>query len=536
MKNARIALGLLLAGLLIQGAAKADEIDPRRASDEPCAAAAGDAPTKDGWYRQTLSDTVIVFVHGILSDSRAAWLTSKAPCQYWPALVASDTANFGRPNIFLGGYYSGHDSGAAGIRDVAGQLFAALESPAGSPAVAPLAHRRIVFVAHSLGGIVVRKMLVDRASEFANHDVSVVLYASPAGGSPYADLLAWLEKYYPNALLRDLKSDAASLEELNTRFRQFLADRHLQGRRVRVAEFFESRFIKQDCTLWWFCSIVTAQMGEIVPAERAGNFDVAALRLPDTDHLTIVKPRTLHDDPHRRLAQTLRAFDVEAAAPFAPSLGQLSVSGVERKGDWEPEGAAADLLTLVGSSLCDHKAADVLPPLCRERHEVRPYGQPPKDGDLGFAILAESTRNLSGTAQLSLVTFPGQGAAEWRATGKPVLFGISAVLKGFVPSAEGAITAMHATRYQPLRYKMKPEEWSSQVAVPGPGSVVDLAVPANVEAAEVTENGIAGRIKRRLVDLQTGGRLGLLELRDTFRRGEEMVYRFVVKPRIAAFR
>ena len=66
------------------------------------------------WYESNDSQTAIVFVHGIFSDSRNAWsyihATDSSKSQYWPDLVLEDTT-FERPSIFLGGFHTAIDSG-----------------------------------------------------------------------------------------------------------------------------------------------------------------------------------------------------------------------------------------------------------------------------------------------------------------------------------------------------------------------------------------------------------------------------------------
>jgi predicted alpha/beta hydrolase family esterase len=48
----------------------------------------------------------------------------------------------------------------------------------------------IVFVAHSLGGVVVRYLLNSNREEFVKKNVGVLLYASPSFGSKQADRIA----------------------------------------------------------------------------------------------------------------------------------------------------------------------------------------------------------------------------------------------------------------------------------------------------------------------------------------------------------
>src|SRR4051794_20958838 len=55
--------------------------------------------TNNFWYSYNeRSDTVIIFVHGIFSDSRDCWLNkSMAPATYWPQ-IANDDKRFGSPS------------------------------------------------------------------------------------------------------------------------------------------------------------------------------------------------------------------------------------------------------------------------------------------------------------------------------------------------------------------------------------------------------------------------------------------------------
>jgi hypothetical protein len=65
------------------------------------------------WFADRNKDQVLVFVHGILSDSRSCWYRDPEgmkPGVYWPDLVQSDR-RFSEYSIYLGGYYTAIDSG-----------------------------------------------------------------------------------------------------------------------------------------------------------------------------------------------------------------------------------------------------------------------------------------------------------------------------------------------------------------------------------------------------------------------------------------
>jgi hypothetical protein len=135
------------------------------------------------WYRQSDSNTVLIFVHGVLSDSRSCWLSAAdSSGTYWPRLVAEDS-RFGGDGIYLGGYYTAVDAGRYEIRNAADELLGAL-SRGGRSSV--LARDRLIFVCHSTGGIVVRYILTNNDHLFLQKEVGLVLIASPSYGSRWA--------------------------------------------------------------------------------------------------------------------------------------------------------------------------------------------------------------------------------------------------------------------------------------------------------------------------------------------------------------
>jgi len=119
------------------------------------------SPRNNTRYSYTASDTVFVFVHGIFSNSEDCWTSPSR--KYWPEILDQDP-RFDKPNIFLGGYYTDASSGLYGIRNAADELLSHLRvrDPKGIPA--PLTPPRIVFIAHSTGGLVVR-YLIERNQE-----------------------------------------------------------------------------------------------------------------------------------------------------------------------------------------------------------------------------------------------------------------------------------------------------------------------------------------------------------------------------------
>src|SRR5258708_24542802 len=82
------------------------------------------------WYRYSESDAVLVFIHGVLSNSRDCWIYQdkeqpEHQC-YWPELIASDS-RFRNIGIFLGGYFTGPDATTYDIRNCADQIYSSLK-------------------------------------------------------------------------------------------------------------------------------------------------------------------------------------------------------------------------------------------------------------------------------------------------------------------------------------------------------------------------------------------------------------------------
>lgn len=244
------------------------------------------------WYEKNASDTVFVFVHGIFSDSRSCWLyrspKSSDLDQYWPEIVKNDD-RLEHPSIFLGGYYTAIDAGQYGVLDAAKELRdnmlrqGVFEKP------------KIVFIAHSTGGIVVRYLLYHNQDLFRTKWVGLALYASPSNGSYLSNILSWLAEIYGQKLGSDLQTGSPLLYQLDQNFKDLLlrSDSDSSGVRIVGAETIENHFVVHRT---WLPDKVI-----VVPEESGSRYFGSANRLADTDHFTIVKPASTDHVAHRFL-------------------------------------------------------------------------------------------------------------------------------------------------------------------------------------------------------------------------------------------
>jgi len=248
--------------------------------------------TNNVWYHTNDSPSVVVFVHGILSDSRGCWLDqSGAAPTYWPRLVVDDS-RLQNPSVFLGGFYTAIDAGQFGIQDCAKELLNGLSVPDSDLNVTPMEKKRIVFVCHSTGGIVVRYMLKRYREKFTEKEIGLVLMASPSYGAKLADLVGGLAAFYDNQLGLHLKWGNDVLRNLDDEFKELVDGKAIPN--LVGIEACENHFVFHRKWL--------PDRMFVVEREAAGRY-FAVRMLQNTDHFSIVKPNGVDHPSHKFLVE-----------------------------------------------------------------------------------------------------------------------------------------------------------------------------------------------------------------------------------------
>jgi pimeloyl-ACP methyl ester carboxylesterase len=268
--------------------------------------------TDNIWFCENNSDTVIVFVHGLNSDSLLAWkrLSDETGDKsiYWPDLVVSDP-NLKHPSVYLAGFYTKVGATDYGMADAANELYAALSTPSGNQ-VPVLSKRNILFVGHSLGGIIVREVLVDHAKEFADKRVGLLLVASPSYGSDYATMLATVASVARQTLVEELKIGSPFLRQLDQKFK-LLRDEQTIPSLVGV-ELVENQFVDLGAGNSGMSATLMSQFGwtlakvfgtRVVEPASAARYFAGSVVIPKSDHYTIARPTGLNDLTHRELVR-----------------------------------------------------------------------------------------------------------------------------------------------------------------------------------------------------------------------------------------
>jgi pimeloyl-ACP methyl ester carboxylesterase len=148
-------------------------------------------PTKVASLKQRRA---IVFVHGIHGTSDDTWKVPPSGPN-WPDLMKADI-KFDDAKIFTIGYPSPFTGNKKDIGDIANDLAGQLKPIFDS-------YDQVFFICHSLGGLVVEKMLL-KHQELAKQVPAIVFYATPHGASVVA---AYASVFLNDPLLEEMQQE-----------------------------------------------------------------------------------------------------------------------------------------------------------------------------------------------------------------------------------------------------------------------------------------------------------------------------------------
>ena len=242
------------------------------------------------WIRKPTGDTCVIFLHGILSSGEACWRHSNG--SYWPTLL-SDEAELTSLGVYVFTYQTGVFSGSYRLSDIVDALRAQMDLDGVTKS------DRLVFVCHSMGGIVARKFLVERASYLIESKKAIALFlvASPSLGSSYANWLSPLARLVGQAQADDLRfvRGNSGLQDLNREFRNLEAAGKLK---ITGKELVEDKSIVLK-RLW---------RRQVVEPFAGAQFFADPLKIAAADHFSIAKPENSSASQHRLLVKFIDDF------------------------------------------------------------------------------------------------------------------------------------------------------------------------------------------------------------------------------------
>jgi pimeloyl-ACP methyl ester carboxylesterase len=237
------------------------------------------------WLRRPKEKTSVVFVHGILSSGDSCWRSTKG--SYWPQLL-EEVPYLKALGIYVFTYQTGIFSGSYSLLDVVDALkeHMRLDRVAESDS--------IVFVCHSMGGIVVRKYIVDHAVDLIQEKKTVGLFlvASPSLGAVYADWLSPLAKLFGQRQADALRF-VRNNEWLLDLDRQFTNLKEGGKLRLKGKELVEDKFLVLT-SLW---------RRQVVERFAGARYFGDPYKVPGSDHFTIAKPDDQSAIQHRQLCK-----------------------------------------------------------------------------------------------------------------------------------------------------------------------------------------------------------------------------------------
>jgi hypothetical protein len=275
------------------------------------------------WVRKPDGLATVVFVHGILSSGEGCW--NNANGAYWPELLKNET-ELEAVGIYVYSYQTGFDSGSYSLSNVVDDLkehFFTLDHVADS--------RKIVFVCHSMGGIVVRKFIVERLNDLldCNIEIGLFLVASPSLGSDYANWLEPIAKFAGHEQAKALRfnQDNQWLTDLDKTFMNLKESKRLT---LYGKELLEDKFVTLK-SIW---------RKQVVQPFSGNRYFGESFKVAGSDHFSIAKPEDSNAVQHRLLIEFIKTLFgrsgkiltiSDATIGSSPSKS-VSFSNAEQKG------------------------------------------------------------------------------------------------------------------------------------------------------------------------------------------------------------
>lgn len=229
----------------------------------------------------------VIFVHGLSGHIEKTWAALNSdPVELWPKWLSEDIEGLG---LWLVGYSAAKTNwGGYGmpLSDRADNILARLL------AEPRLTKGNIIFITHSLGGLVVEHLLRNahrdsdsdqRTRDFLSRVKRVAFLGTPHRGAQLANIIKALSLLLrPTAATRDLVLGNPQLRDLNYWYRKFSHDNGIEN--LVLAEGRPERVL-------WIITLPEV-IGTVVSPSSA---DAGLLELPiivDQSHITISKPAT----------------------------------------------------------------------------------------------------------------------------------------------------------------------------------------------------------------------------------------------------
>ena len=266
---------------------------------------------KGTWIRKPSISASVVFIHGFLSGDDC-WLHKNG--SFWPEMLKKQSG-FEDLGIYSFTYLTDIFSGNYKLSDIVSSLKEHLTLDNVTNC------QDLIFVCHSMGGIVARKYIVQRAQDLIDLKINIGLFllASPSLGSDYANWLRPLAKLLGNSQAEVLRfsKDNDWLNDLNTEFKDLK-----ESKRINIIgkELIEHEFVVLK--KFWRKQVVEPIAGACYFGE--------SYMVPKSDHFSIAKPESLNSIQHRLLCSFITNVLQDSYESKNHSKNELTVTNEQK--------------------------------------------------------------------------------------------------------------------------------------------------------------------------------------------------------------
>jgi tetratricopeptide (TPR) repeat protein len=253
----------------------------------------------------------VIFVHGLNGDAIATWQPDGQPNRCWPYWIGEDLPDVGIWSLGYEVNASAWKGPTMPLSDRATNILFSLNTDDLGTSYP------VVFITHSLGGLLVKEMLRQSVSTGnVLHTRGIVFLSTPHAGSKLANYLKYLKFLLPSVSLKELQTQEPRLAELNT----WYCD-NVKSLGIKTQVF---------CERWKtplgknFIGQLTRTLVVDETSSDPGIYGVPAVPMDD-DHITISRPErtsTLYKGIKKFVDACLRPSedgrDLNDTAPLSP--------------------------------------------------------------------------------------------------------------------------------------------------------------------------------------------------------------------------
>ncbi|KAK4150207.1 hypothetical protein C8A00DRAFT_37212, partial [Chaetomidium leptoderma] len=268
-------------------------------------------------FPEPLAD--LIFVHGLGGTSHSTWWWQRNPDFFWPGWLAQD-ATLSKSRIFTFGYNADfkQDTSSA-ILEFSRELLLQMKTYSDSAAVdgAAIGKYPVIFVMHSMGGLVVKKACIIGRSNKQYQDVvsqfrAMLFLGTPHRGSAFAEVLNNILRTVPalskKLYVSELSKTAPSLQDINEQFRGVCEGLQLasmyETQKTPLGPLIKKMIVHKDSAVLGYAAEISSPL--------------------NADHHGVSKFSSKEDPNYEQVRNVLRMFlsSFESHGPVVPAAGR----------------------------------------------------------------------------------------------------------------------------------------------------------------------------------------------------------------------